>query len=157
MSKAAIIAKKRRQEQLARRGEELNKQKWDDMRAQMQRFEQNLTAFATEHKESIQRDARFRAHFHEMCAAAGVDPLTSRKGLWAELLGVGDYYYELAVRAIEACVATRPLNGGIIALDELVRLLRAKRSAYVDDVSRYAYALLRASCVLGAAAMLTAA
>lgn len=136
MSKAAILAKRRRQEKLAEVGAELNKQKWEEMRAQIERFEANLRAFATQHKESIQRDANFRAHFHQMCAAVGVDPLTSRKGLWSELLGVGDYYYELAVRAIEACVATRPLNGGIIALDELVRILRRKRSAYVDDVSR---------------------
>eukprot|EP00171_Calliarthron_tuberculosum_P006850 IDg6850t1 len=135
MSKKEILARKRRKQELARRGDELNRQKYADMRAQMQRFEANLRAFATEHKDSIQRDARFRAHFHEMCAAAGVDPLTSRKGLWAELLGVGDYYYELAVRAIEACVATRPLNGGVIALDELVRHLRKRRSAYVEDVS----------------------
>jgi hypothetical protein len=28
----------------------------------------------------------------------GVDPLASNKGFWAQLLGVGDFYYELAVQ-----------------------------------------------------------
>jgi len=30
-----------------------------------------------------------------MCAKVGVDPLASNKGFWAELLGIGDFYYEL--------------------------------------------------------------
>jgi ESCRT-II complex subunit VPS22 len=32
-----------------------------------------------------------------MCAKVGVDPLASNKGFWAELLGIGDFYYELGV------------------------------------------------------------
>lgn len=142
MSKAAILAKKRRQEALAARGADLNRQKWDEMRSQMAKFEGHLQKFAVQHKDTIQRDPVFRSDFHRMCATIGVDPLTSRKGMWAEALGVGDYYYELAVRSIECCVATRPLNGGIISLAELVRLLRKNQSAYnvntisKDDVER---------------------
>jgi ESCRT-II complex subunit VPS22 len=33
-----------------------------------------------------------------MCSAVGVDPLASQKGFWAELLGFGDFYYELGVQ-----------------------------------------------------------
>ncbi|KAE8734900.1 Vacuolar protein sorting-associated protein 22-like protein 1 [Hibiscus syriacus] len=47
-----------------------------------------------------------------MCAKVGVDPLASNKGFWAELLGIGDFYYELGVQIVEICLATRPLNGG---------------------------------------------
>ena len=36
-----------------------------------------------------------------MCARIGVDPLASSKGFWAQLLGVGDFYYELGVQIIE--------------------------------------------------------
>ena len=32
-----------------------------------------------------------------MCAKVGVDPLASNKGFWAELLGIGDFYYELGM------------------------------------------------------------
>ncbi len=139
MSKAAILAKKRRQEMLATKGAQLNREKWDEMARQMKRFESHLEQFAHAHKSSIQNDPAFRAQFHRMCATLGVDPLTSRKGMWAQLLGVGDYYYELAVRAIEVCVATRPLNGGVISLSELVRHLQRRRSRDVvseDDVER---------------------
>ncbi len=39
-----------------------------------------------------------------MCASVGVDPLASNKGFWTELLGFGDFYYELGVQ-IGACAA----------------------------------------------------
>ena len=34
------------------------------------------------------------------------------KGFWAEMLGVGDFYYELGVQIVEVCMATGHLNGG---------------------------------------------
>ena len=33
-----------------------------------------------------------------MCSNIGVDPLASNKGVWAQLLGFGDFYYELGVQ-----------------------------------------------------------
>ena len=42
-----------------------------------------------------------------MCASIGVDPLVSNVGMWAQLLGIGDFYSELGVQVIEACLATR--------------------------------------------------
>lgn len=61
-------------------------------------FRAHLEAFALNHRAAIQKDPTFRAQFHEMCASVGVDPLASNKGFWAELLGFGDFYYELAVQ-----------------------------------------------------------
>lgn len=40
---------------------------------------------------------------------AGVDPLASNKGFWAQLLGVGDFYYELSV---QVRLNTRGPDGG---------------------------------------------
>ena len=37
----------------------------------------------------------------DMCASIGVDPLASGKGFWSEMLGVGDFYYELGVQIVE--------------------------------------------------------
>lgn len=39
-------------------------------------------------------------------------PITAGKGFWAEMLGVGDFYYELGVQIIEVCLATSHRNGG---------------------------------------------
>jgi len=54
-----------------------------------------------------------------MCATIGVDPLASSKGFWSEMLGVGTFYYELGIQAIEVCISTRVINGGIISMKEL--------------------------------------
>lgn len=35
-----------------------------------------------------------------MCKQIGVDPLSSNKGFWVDVLGVGDFYYELAVSTL---------------------------------------------------------
>ena len=65
---------------------------------------------AAARRADITRDPAFRAQFHAMCAAAGVDPLASNKGFWTELLGFGDFYYELGVQigACRASSAPRP-------------------------------------------------
>jgi len=48
---------------------------------------------------------------------------TANKGFWAELLGVGDFYYELGIQIIDVCLSTRGRNGGLVELGELKRQL----------------------------------
>ncbi|CAB4022337.1 vacuolar-sorting SNF8-like [Paramuricea clavata] len=64
------------------------------MSKQLESFKTYLEEFATKHKSDIKKNAEFRGHFQQMCARIGVDPLASSKGFWAEMLGVGDFYYE---------------------------------------------------------------
>lgn len=75
----------------------------------------NLAASATGDREEIRRDPIFRAQFHTMCANIGVDPLASNKGMWAQLLGFGDFYYELGVQVslsgTELCCRSLHLEG----------------------------------------------
>jgi ESCRT-II complex subunit VPS22 len=46
--------------------------------------------------------------------------LASQKGFWAQVLGVGDFYFELGVQVITVAMATKATNGGIMRLDELL-------------------------------------
>ena len=78
-------------------------------------------------RDEIRRDPIFRAQFHTMCANIGVDPLASNKGMWAQLLGFGDFYYELGVQVVEACLATRTVNGGLIDLETLSRYVQVRK------------------------------
>lgn len=121
---------------MALKGSVMTAERARHMKAQLDTFKISLEQFAIRHKKEIQQDPAFRAKFHTMCASIGVDPLTSRKGVWADLLGVGDYYYELAVRIIEICVATRGINGGVLSLGELLGVLRTKRITYTEKISR---------------------
>ncbi|OBS77403.1 hypothetical protein A6R68_16116 [Neotoma lepida] len=72
-----------------------------------------------QHKQEIRKNPEFRVQFQDMCATIGVDPLASGKGFWSEMLGVGDFYYELGVQIIEVCLALKHRNG-----DDLIRAIK---------------------------------
>uniref|UniRef100_A0A8C5K3C6 Vacuolar-sorting protein SNF8 n=1 Tax=Jaculus jaculus TaxID=51337 RepID=A0A8C5K3C6_JACJA len=82
-------------------------------------FKTNLEEFASKHKQETRQNPEFRVQFQDMCVTIGVDPLASGKGFWSEMLGVGDFYYELCVQIIEVCLALKYRNGGLITLEEL--------------------------------------
>lgn len=105
-----------------------------------------------------------------MCSNIGVDPLLSKsqinivlsilvlclmiinsikflasKGFWMEKLGVGDFYYEVAIQVIEICLATSDENGGLITLNEIrTKLLktrsRTKKESITEFIIIYAFA-----------------
>lgn len=97
---------------------------------QMADFRAKLQEFAQKHKKDIKRNADFRRNFQTMCATVGVDPLQSSANFWTKLLGVGDFYYELAVQVIEVCMSTSHRNGGLIGINELHhRVIQSRNSA----------------------------
>lgn len=63
-----------------------------------------------------------------MCATLGVDPLQSSSNFWTKMLGVGDFYYELAIQVVEVCLATSHRTGGFMQLNDLVRRVKASRN-----------------------------
>ena len=77
----------------------------------------------------------YAQYFNEMCQKIGVDPLASKRGFWAQLLGVGDFYYELGVQIVEVCLRTRSSNGGLIDIDELRQKLIKLRGPKAQEVS----------------------
>lgn len=121
-------------------GERLENTQLSSAKTQLQSLRAALTEFAQKHRDRINSDPQFRQAFCEMCVAAGVDPLASSKGLWDELLGVGQFYNELAVQVLTACLRTRDVNGGLLDLGECLKLVQASRAAgqFVDteDISR---------------------
>ena len=87
------------------------------------------------HKKEINKDPAFRGQFNAMCMKIGVDPLASKKGFWSDILGIGDFYYELSVQIIEICLKTRNMNGGLIDIHELLALVKQKRKKQANDIS----------------------
>ncbi|XP_078434120.1 EAP30/Vps36 family protein [Wolffia australiana] len=116
-------------------GQNVAKVKADVMKEQLATFKTQLEEFARKYKNDIRKNPTFRAQFHEMCANVGVDPLASNKGFWAELLGIGDFYYELGIQIVEICLKTRQHDRGLIDLQELHRLLCRRRTASAEQVS----------------------
>lgn len=99
-------------------------------------FKKSLESFAEKYKDQLNKDPEFRQYFNELCAKIGVDPLVSSKGFWGQLLGVGDFYYELGVQIVEICIKTRPINGGLIDMDDALVALRKTRGVKGKEVNK---------------------
>lgn len=56
-----------------------------------------------------------------MCASIGVDPLSSGKGFWS-VLGIGDFYYELAVQIVEVCLGNQLINDELSCLNVFCKI-----------------------------------
>ncbi|KAF2901615.1 hypothetical protein ILUMI_04572 [Ignelater luminosus] len=122
----AIQKQRLEQEKYKDKGNEIQENQFEQMTKQLEVFRVNLEEFAAKHKNEIRKNAQFRKQFQDMCASIGVDPLASGKGFWS-VLGIGDFYYELAVQIVEVCLATNYKNGGLISLNELrTRLIKAR-------------------------------
>ena len=85
-----------------------------------------LTSLLLLTSDKINNDPEFRQQFHTMCVSLGVDPLSSNRGFWSDILGVGNFYFELGLKIIQICIQTRSENGGIISLITLQDLLQKK-------------------------------
>uniref|UniRef100_A0A0K8TR35 Vacuolar-sorting protein SNF8 n=1 Tax=Tabanus bromius TaxID=304241 RepID=A0A0K8TR35_TABBR len=110
------------------KGTVLQESQLEQMVKHMDIFREKLEEFTMKHRSDIRKNTQFRRQFQQMCGAIGVDPLASRKGFWS-ILGMGDFYYELGVQVVEACLAANRTTGGYMELNELrQRLIAAKRN-----------------------------
>ncbi|KAI4200112.1 MAG: hypothetical protein LQ350_004151 [Teloschistes chrysophthalmus] len=119
--------------QYASHGASLRSSHASSLQNQLSVFQSLLHNFALQHGDTIKSDPTFRAEFARMCNAIGVDPLagsnikgksgakgSGKVSWWAQTLGgdVNDFYFELAVRVVELCRATRGENGGLMGVAE---------------------------------------
>jgi ESCRT-II complex subunit VPS22 len=140
---AAFERQQQSQRSFSALSSELSASQVTALHSQLSQFRTALQSFASTHRESIRSDPAFRHAFQQMCASIGVDPLAGPRkgGWWAEMLGLGDWQYELGVQIVDVCVSTRERNGGVIEMGELVRLVSKLRGVgggviTEDDVVR---------------------
>ena len=138
--RARLEYKRAMMERKQQMGQELGAEIHEKMKDAMKEFKRCLEEFALKHREEIRHDPEFRAHFHDMCQHAGVDPLASNKSSVNSYLSFSGwsfttFYYELGVSVVEVCMSTRVQNGGLIELYKLTRLVQQRRGSAVDPVS----------------------
>ena len=134
-------------QQYASHGNALRTEQLSSLTTQLSVFQSLLQQFAVTHAKDIRSNPTFRAEFARMCNAIGVDPLASSSGkqegnFWAQMLGgsVNDFYFELAVRVVEVCRATREVNGGLIGVRECRERIAAGRGVGAGvEVSEYVF------------------
>lgn len=135
--------------QYASHGTSLRTSNTAALETQLSVFRSLLQQFAQTHAKDIRSDPSFRAQFARMCTAIGVDPLASSaptggsgsgsgsSSIWAQLLGrpLNDFYFELAVRVVEICTATRPENGGLVGVKEVRERIANARPEGAPEVT----------------------
>lgn len=104
-------------------------------------FKKSLESFALKYRDKINSDPEFRMQFHKMCVSVGVDPLASNKGFWADVLGMGKFYFDLSVIVVQISLQTRHENGGIMLLTDLLKRIRnsnmkSRQSVSIEDIYR---------------------
>lgn len=115
----------------------------ESLQSSLEQFKEHLLIFARNHRDDIRRDPAFRHQFQKMCAAIGVDPLAGggrgasgpggKGGWWADVLGLGEWQFELAVQVVDVCVSTRERNGGTISMPDLLARVERMRGIKPDD------------------------
>eukprot|EP00730_Choanoeca_flexa_P000719 TRINITY_DN10311_c0_g1_i5.p1 TRINITY_DN10311_c0_g1~~TRINITY_DN10311_c0_g1_i5.p1 ORF type:complete len:243 (+),score=51.74 TRINITY_DN10311_c0_g1_i5:120-848(+) len=130
-----LVQAQERRERMAEVGQKLLDDEMKQLSSLMGQFRDQLESFAAKHKKAIQKNPEFRNNFQQMCTHIGVDPLASNKGFWSDKLGIGDFYYELSIQAVEACMQTRHLNGGLIDLQELFQRVSKRRGSSLDPIN----------------------
>ena len=123
---ARIKAEQERRNQLTSLSKTMDAQKSSSVSATMAAFKECVTDFAQKHRSKINEDPEFRMQFNRMCKSVGVDPLASSKGFWSDILGYGDFYFELGVVIVQLCLQSRSDNGGLMSLSDLLAALRRR-------------------------------
>ncbi|GAB5360780.1 hypothetical protein AAMO2058_000657000 [Amorphochlora amoebiformis] len=138
---AGLLAQKKAREKMQSLANKIEEDNIEHMTTQLKIFREKLAQFAAKHKDRINQNPQFRHQFQQLCAKTGVDPLASRQGFWSQFLGLGGFYYELAIQVIQLCLALREENGGLISLKELHKNLTLRRGhhqqpASIEDVEQ---------------------
>ncbi|KAF7966832.1 hypothetical protein HWV62_36939 [Athelia sp. TMB] len=125
----AAINRQRQEQAFSALSSEISATQVTALHSQLDQFRTALQSFAATHRASIKSDPSFRHAFQNMCASIGVDPFAGPRkgGWWADMLGLGDWQYELGVQIVDVCVSTRERNGGMIEMGELLRMLSKLR------------------------------
>ncbi|ODN01448.1 Vacuolar-sorting protein SNF8 [Orchesella cincta] len=116
-----------------KKGTEIDKEAVQKLHGSLGELKQKLQWFAAKHQIVLQTDPVFRQEFIQMCVSIGVDPINSSKSFWTEYLGVGSYYYMLAVQSIEIILAGAGRHGGVMKLVDLWRKLEKDKPTFLRD------------------------
>lgn len=132
---AGIKRRHEKKEAMAAIGDEVSASSREELGKIAVDFRDHLHTFAVKHKDEINKNPHFRRQFHTLCQTTGVDPLASAKSFWGELLGMNDFYYELAVQAVEVCLRKRSVTGGLLKMSYLHGALSERRGKYKQEVA----------------------
>jgi ESCRT-II complex subunit VPS22 len=106
-------------------GNELINSQREHLKTQLQVFQNALISFKSEYASEIIQNEEARTCFAEICMAFGIDPLVVASSVIGEQNNNVERNNQLCIKMIELSAITRPINGGIISIQDLLRLINA--------------------------------
>ncbi len=120
-------------------GEKLEQSRTEKAKEHLEAFKLRLTQFALNYRNRIQEDPIFREQFVAMCDSVGVDPIQISKAnqSWLKsLVGIGDFYSELAVQVLTQCMLHRKSDfGSLLPVGSCLQAIQTKNVS-VNDIHR---------------------
>ncbi|KEG13025.1 ESCRT-II complex subunit VPS22 [Trypanosoma grayi] len=127
---AHVQNKKETQRQMTDLGAQITAERVGQIADELESLKDHLRILAQKHKEEIKHDPVARARFRQLAESLDVDLISSKKNVFAGMLGLGDFYYGLASRVVEVCIKERKFCGSYVPLQRIVQLMKKR---YTSD------------------------
>ncbi|KPA82220.1 hypothetical protein ABB37_03338 [Leptomonas pyrrhocoris] len=114
-----VLQERQQQQKMADLGAQITAERVGQIEDQLEELQAQLQKLAHNHKRDIKEDPVVRARFRQLADSLGVDLISSKKNVFAGALGLGDFYYQLAGRAVEACMKERKFCGAYVPLQRV--------------------------------------
>lgn len=114
-----VLQERQQQQKMADLGAQITAERVGQIEDQLEELQAQLQKLAHDHKADIKEDPVVRARFRQLADSLGVDLISSKKNVFAGALGLGDFYYQLAGRAVEACMQERKFCGAYVPLQRV--------------------------------------
>lgn len=111
-----VLQERQRQQTMADFGAQITAERVGQIADQLEDLQQQLRQLAERHKAEIKENPVVRARFRQLGDSLGVDVISSKTNVFAKSLGLGDFYYQLAARVVDACMAERHFCGAYVPL-----------------------------------------
>lgn len=126
---AHVQKKTQMQQQMSGLGEQMTAERVGQIADEIEGLESHLRTLAEKHKDEIKQNPILRARFRQLADSLGIDLISSKKNIFAGILGLGDFYYGLASKVVEACMRERKFCGSYVPLKRIVLFMRKEYSA----------------------------
>ncbi|KAK7200787.1 EAP30/Vps36 family [Novymonas esmeraldas] len=114
-----VLQERQQQQRMADLGAQITAERVGQIEDQLEELQTQLKTLAQNHKSDIKEDPVVRARFRQLADSLGVDLISSKKNVFADALGLGDFYYQLAGRTVEACMRERKFCGAYVPLQRV--------------------------------------
>ncbi|KAG5467829.1 hypothetical protein LSCM4_00914 [Leishmania orientalis] len=114
-----VLQERQQQQRMADLGAQITAERVGQIEDQLEELQAQLKTLARNHKSDIKEDPVVRARFRQLADSLGVDLISSKKNVFADALGLGNFYYQLASRTVEACMQERKFCGAYVPLQRV--------------------------------------